>query len=139
MPLQDSRTRSSATIAHAWVAAANAQDGDRLAALSSPDIEIVGPRGSARGIAVLHDWLRRSGLTLETTRTFAGDSHVVMAHRGTWQTAGTTDISSADVSSSFDIQGGCVARYQRFDDLPTALAAAGLDESHEVAPQGGLA
>lgn len=122
----------SAVIAHAWVEAANAQDADSLTALSSSEIEIVGPRGTARGIAVLCGWLLRAGLTLETTRTFTGDSHTVMAHRGTWRTPDTTAVSVADVASAFHIQNGRVARYQRFDDLQTALTSVGLDESHEI-------
>lgn len=138
MDIEDRNTQPAATIAHAWVAAANAQDADRLAALSSPQIEIVGPRGSARGVEILRVWLLRAGLTLETTRTFARDSHVVMAHRGTWQTPDTTNPSSADISSGFDVEGGCVVRYQRFDDVQTALASAALDESHEITSQGAL-
>jgi hypothetical protein len=129
---EDVQMHESATIAEAWVAAANGQDAERLVALSSPDIEIVGPRGTARGVAVLRDWLQRAGLTLETTRSFTRGSHVVLAHRGTWRTPGTTAVSSADMASRFDIQDGRVARYQRFDDLQAALAAAGLDESHET-------
>jgi hypothetical protein len=61
-----------------------------------------------------------------------------MAHRGTWHTPGTIDISSANLASRFDIVDGCVARYQRFDDLQNALASAGLDESHEVQSQGDI-
>jgi len=57
---------TSMAVAQAWVNAANACDGDRLTALSDPNVEIVGPRGSARGPAVLRDWLGRAGVTLAT-------------------------------------------------------------------------
>jgi hypothetical protein len=54
-----------------WVAAANAQDIDRLLELSDPDIEIVGPRGTGSGHQLLREWAAHAGLTLETLRTFA--------------------------------------------------------------------
>jgi hypothetical protein len=66
----------------AWQDAANRQDVEQLLALSDPKIEIVGPRGVARGHQVLTEWLSRAGLTLETFRTFAKDGVVVMAQRG---------------------------------------------------------
>lgn len=115
-----------------WVDAANARDVARLDAVSSPDIEIVGPRGSVRGVHVLREWLDRAGLTLETIRTFARGSDVVLAQRGTWKTPGTTTTSSADVASWFRIHEGRVAGYQRFDDLQAALDSAGLKAGHEI-------
>jgi hypothetical protein len=126
------RRRDAVTVAHAWVAAVNAVDADGLAALSAADIEIVGPRGSVRGVDVLREWLLRAGIALETTRTFAGVSDVVLAHRATWQTPGTATPSSADVASWFQIQEGRVARYQRFDDLQSAIAASGLEPTDEI-------
>lgn len=120
------------SVALAWVAAANAQDVDRLETLSSADIEIVGPRGAARGAHVLREWLARAGLTLDTTRVFAQGSDVVLQQRGTWQPSGATMASSADVGSWFRIHDGRVARYQRFDNLQAALAAAGLELAHAI-------
>ena len=54
-----------------WVEAANREDAHRLEELSSPEIEIVGPRGTVRGAAILQEWRGRAGLTLETRRGFA--------------------------------------------------------------------
>ena len=64
-------TSSSAAVALAWIDAANRQDVEALVALSSPEIEIVGPRGSVRGTSVSEDWIARAGLVLENRRTFA--------------------------------------------------------------------
>ena len=120
-------------VAHAWVEAANRQDGDGLAALSSPDIEIVGPRGSVRGAAVLREWLTRAGLTLENRRTFARNGTVVVEQRGVWRSAETEgEASEADVASRFEVEGGRVVAYERFDNLSAALAAAGLGEADET-------
>jgi hypothetical protein len=41
---EEARIQDSASVALAWVAAANAHDADRLDAVSNVDIEIVGPR-----------------------------------------------------------------------------------------------
>ncbi len=46
---------SPVAITQAWQDAANRQDIDRLVALSEPDIEIVGPRGSGHGHQLLRD------------------------------------------------------------------------------------
>src|SRR3712207_7719526 len=55
----------------AWHEAVNRGDVDALLALSDDEIEIGGPRGSARGSAVLRDWLERAGIRLEPCRWFA--------------------------------------------------------------------
>jgi hypothetical protein len=44
-----------------WQAASNAEDSDLLLAVSDPQIEIAGPRGSGRGHQMLRDWLVRAG------------------------------------------------------------------------------
>lgn len=121
---------TSSAIAHAWVEAANRQDGDRLTELSSPDIEIVGPRGSVRGTAVLREWLTRAGLTLESKRTFVRGGTVVVEQYGVWRSVETGEAAGeASVASRFEVEGGRIVAYERFDDLGAALTAAGLEES----------
>ena len=68
-----------------WLDAANRQDVDALLALSDPDIEVVGPRGSARGHQALREWLARAGLALETRRAFSRADVVVLAQHGVWR------------------------------------------------------
>ena len=120
------------TVVRDWIDAANRQDTDALLALSDPDVEIVGPRGSVRGAAVLRDWLARAGLTLKTKRAFARGGAVVVEQRGVWRSAETGgEASEADVASRFEVEGGRVVAYERFDDLGAALAAAGLGEADE--------
>ena len=66
---------NSVTLVQAWQDAANTQNVDRLIALSDPNIEIVGPRGSGYGHQLLREWLGRAGLRLEMLRVFArGDA-----------------------------------------------------------------
>jgi hypothetical protein len=46
----------------AWHEALNAGDAERVASLSHPEVEIGGPRGSARGRQVLKDWVGRANV-----------------------------------------------------------------------------
>jgi hypothetical protein len=120
------------TIAHAWIDAVNCVDAERLERLSSSDIEIRGPRGSVRGTEVLRDWLARAGARFENRRVFERGETVVVEQRGTWRSVETGDVIGATtVASLFKVQNSRVVAYERFDDLGTALAAAGLDESDE--------
>jgi hypothetical protein len=120
-------------LVRAWQGAANRQDSDRLVELSAPEIEIVGPRGSARGHQVLRDWLGRAGLTLTTHRVFARSTIVVAAQHGVWRSAETGEvIGEADLATCFQVDGQHIARVARYDDLAAALAAAGLDDGDEM-------
>lgn len=119
--------------ATAWQEAVNAQDEALLLLLSHPDVDLVGPRGTAQGHEVLAAWLGRAGLYLETTRTFAGGDAVVFAQRGVWRSLETNEApGEAEVASSFVVRDGQVAEIARYDTLAEALARAGLSEADEV-------
>lgn len=120
------------TLVQAWQNAANERDAARLVALSSPDIELIGPRGSARGHTVLRDWLERAGAHLATQRTFARGGVVVVAQRATWRSLDTGDaLGEASVASCFHVANELVARVGRYDTLGGALAAGGLGYADE--------
>ena len=109
-----------------WLRASNRQDIERLLALSDPNIELVGPRGSGFGQQLLLDWLRRAGLTLQTRRTFARGDAVVMAQHGVWRSPDTGTVGEADVASRFRVSGGLVVQFARHDDITVALREAAL-------------
>ena len=120
-------------VALAWVDAANRNDPDALVALSAPDVEVVGPRGSVRGAAVLREWVARAGLTLGTRRAFTRGDAVVLEQRAVWRSPETGEVvGEADVASRFRVEGGRVAAYERHDALGAALRAAGLGEPDEA-------
>ena len=122
-----------AVVVRRWIEAANERDIDRLAELSSPDIEIVGPRGSGFGIDLLRDWLNRAGLTLQSKRTYERDGSVVVEQHGVWRSIETNEfVGEADVASRFRVEEERVVSFERYDDLGTALAAAGLEASDET-------
>ena len=125
---------SSFEVAQAWQQAANQQDSERLVALSDPNIEVVGPRGSGFGHQLLRDWLGRAGLTLTTQRAFGRGSTLVLAQHAIWHSSeGADTTSERDVASRFDVEGGRVVRFARYDSLAEALAAAGLSEADAIA------
>jgi hypothetical protein len=120
-------------IVAAWQQAANDQDRERLLALSDPNIEVVGPRGSGYGHQLLRDWLGRAGLTLTTLRAFGRGDTVVLAQHGVWRSVETGAVAGeGDLASRFDVDGGRVVRFARYDSLDEALAAAGLSGADEI-------
>ena len=121
------------TTATAWQEAVNAQDETLLLQLSHPDIELVGPRGTAQGHEILVTWLERAGLTLETRRVFAKGDAVVFSQYGVWRSLEAGELQGeAEVASSFLVQDGQVTEIARYDTLAEALAHASLSEADEV-------
>ena len=121
----------------AWHGALNAGDAERVASLAHPEVEIGGPRGSARGRQVLKDWVGRANIRLEPLRWFKrGGTTVVVEEAATWSDAGTGEtIGEATVATVFELDGGLVTGIFRYDGLEEALRGAGLDGSDEIRPE----
>ena len=120
----------------AWHEALNAGDAERLAVLSHPDVEVGGPRGSARGRQVLKDWVGRANVRLEPLRSFQRAGAVVVEEAATWRDAGTGEtVGEATVATVFALDRGMVAGIFRYDGLEEALRSAGLDGSDEIRSQ----
>lgn len=119
----------------AWHVTLNAGDAERLAALSHPEVEIGGPRGSARGRQVLKDWVGRANVRLEPLRAFQSGGTVVVEEAATWRDAQNGEkVGEATVATVFALDGGLVSGIFRHDDLEGALRSAGLDETDRVRP-----
>ena len=116
-----------------WHEALNAGDAERLAALSHPEVEVGGPRGSARGRQVLKDWVGRANVRLEPLRLFGRGPTVVVEEAATWRDAQTGEpAGEAAVATVFVLDGGLVARIVRHEGLEDALRDAGLARSDRV-------
>ncbi|HMN30474.1 MAG TPA: nuclear transport factor 2 family protein [Caldilineaceae bacterium] len=127
------RSKDPATIVQAWQEAVNAQDVDTLLALSDPQIEIAGPRGSGFGHQLLRDWLARAGLQLTSQRRFGCGPVVVVAQQAVWHAAENGAVTGeAAIASLFRVDGERVVYFRRFDELAEALAAAGLTTADEL-------
>ena len=113
-------------VVRAWHEAVNRGDADALVALCDEDIEVGGPRGSARGRAVLRDWLDRSGIQLAPRRWFASPAELVVEQVATWRGPDGAATDPQIIASSFAVARGRVMRTIRYGSLEEALAATGL-------------
>ena len=117
----------------AWHEALNAGDAESVASLAHPEVEVGGPRGSARGRQVLKDWVGRANVRLEPLRTFQRAGTVVVEAAATWRDAGTGEaVGMATVATVFALDRGMVAGIFRHDGLEEALRDAGLDGPDEI-------
>jgi ketosteroid isomerase-like protein len=113
----------------AWHEALNSGDVERLLALSHPDVEVGGPRGSAHGTRILREWMDRADIRLEPGRTFDRAGTVVVEQGAEWRSADPGNVQT--VASVFVVSDGLVTSVVRYPELASALRAADLDEPHE--------
>ena len=123
---------SPVSVVQAWLDAVNSQNIDRLIALSDPNIEIIGPRGSGYGHQLLRDWLGRAGLHLESLRVFARSDAIVVEQHGVWRSVETGEVAGErDIASRFRVDGERIVQFARYDSLSVALEEAGLTFADE--------
>lgn len=132
------KLQEAAEIVRTWEKTVNTAELGRLLDLSHPEIELVGPRGSAFGREVLKDWLARAGLSLETQRSFARGETVVNEQLGVWRDLTTGDVMTGDVvsqaklASHYRVEHGQVSYVARYNTLQEAFEQSGLGEADEV-------
>ena len=120
-------------IVEAWHEALNAGDVDRLVALSHPDIEVGGPRGTGRGAQLLREWVDRANIRLNPRRVFHRADTVVVEQEAEWSSADPGQVTGSQaVSSVFVVRDGQIMCVVRYPDLADALRAVNLDESYET-------
>jgi ketosteroid isomerase-like protein len=107
----------------AWHAALNAADTDRLLALSTPDVEVGGPRGAGSGADLLRDWVIRARIQLEPVRWQSGPTTVVVEEKARWATEGGQLTEPQTLASVFRLRDGQVSSVIRFEDFDAALAS----------------
>lgn len=116
-----------------WHEALNDGDIERLVALSAPDVEMGGPRGTVHGAQILREWVDRANIRLEPRRVLHRARMVVVEQDAEWRSPDTGEVASRQtVASVFAVRDGLVASVVRYGDLADALRAADLDESDEV-------
>lgn len=117
----------------AWEEAVNTRNLPRVLHCSDPDIELIGPKGVAKGHDALANWLTQVGVSLDTQRCFASGHAVVHAQLAYWHDQQTGEVvSERPVSTHYRVQEGRVALVARYDELQEALTQAGLSEADEV-------
>jgi ketosteroid isomerase-like protein len=110
----------------AWHEALNEGDVERLLALCSEDVEVGGPLGSARGSQALRDWFERAGLRLELTAFLQRSEVVVVTQEAEWPSDTALASEPQAVASVFRVRHGVIVSVFRYDDLESALVAAGI-------------
>jgi ketosteroid isomerase-like protein len=113
-----------AAMLDAWHAAANAGDVEALVALAAEDVEVGGPRGSARGHALVREWYGRTAIRLRVLQTFADGDVAVVEQAAVW--GAVEGAPEAVIATLFEARDGKFVRIVRYDTLSEALAAAGL-------------
>ena len=120
------------TIEH-WHRAVNAGAAVRAGALCAADVEVGGPRGSARGRGLLVDWVRHAGIRLEPVRWFCGTAGVVVEQDARWIDPDTGRLGDpVRLATAFGVSDGQISRVLRHPDTPAALAVFGLGPADEV-------
>jgi hypothetical protein len=115
------------TVIARWQAAVSAADFEGLRALSTDDIEIVGSRGAGSGIPFAEDWVRKTGIGLQTMRAFPHGEIVVVEQTARWPAgADSAEAPERVIATMFTVRGERIARAVRYEDLASALAAAGF-------------
>jgi ketosteroid isomerase-like protein len=123
-------------VVHAFERAVNAGHADQVVALATPDVEVGGPRGRGHGTELLREWVERAGIRLRTRRVFERGGVIVTEQVAHWGGADGDEGEPAEqhiVATEFVVRDGRIASVVRYDDLETALSAAGLRNADEVA------
>ena len=120
-------------VVEAWQNAASAKDVEGLLAVSDPNIEVVGPRGSAHGHQILREWIRRAGLQLHLRRAFVRGDVVVVEQDAVWHSVETgAKLSESVIASVFHVADERVTYFSRHETLESALEEAELTEDDAV-------
>ncbi|MDQ3547744.1 MAG: nuclear transport factor 2 family protein [Chloroflexota bacterium] len=119
-------------IVRAWHEAVNAGDTERLADLVANDVEIGGPHGSTYGLAVLIDWVGRTGIQMQPTDWYQRGETIIVCQRATWRSEDGEPGVPQNVGSVFIVRDNRIGSILRYADLSGAFAATGLSETDRV-------
>ncbi|MGI8721805.1 MAG: nuclear transport factor 2 family protein [Geodermatophilaceae bacterium] len=112
----------------AWHDVVRDRDLEALAALVHSDVEVGGPKGSGHGSDLIREWVEGSGIELEIESFLQRGLTFVVGQTATWPDpeaeGGRTE--PVPVASVFVVQGARISKVLRFDDVDTALEAAGF-------------
>lgn len=127
---------SPVTVVQIWHDALNAGDVERVMARVTPDVEVAGPRGSARGADQVREWVTRAGIRMVPTQWYAGGDQVVVQEETAWTLPDGTLSEPMLLAAAFQVAGDRVARIARYSDLGAALNATGLQPTDMVDIEG---
>jgi hypothetical protein len=129
-------SNSALSVVQKWHNALNSAQVDEMIALVHPQVEIGGPRGSARGSQVVREWFGRANVRLLPLRWFDGGNQIVVEELGEWLSPETGQVTgSQQVATVFQVNDeGLITRIVRHDALAAALEDVCLLLEDEVSP-----
>jgi hypothetical protein len=119
-----------------WHDALNEGNIERLMERVAPDVEVAGPRGSARGADQVRDWMVRAGIRMVPTDWFARGDQVVVQEEAAWTMPDGTLSEPMLLAAAFQVTNGRVSRIARYSDVGAALNATGLQPSDSLNLEG---
>ena len=106
----------------------NAQDVDGVLSVTDPNVELISPGKSAAGHETLAEWVKESGMQLETVNKYAKGNRVIFEQlakkRG--------QSGESHIFNYFEMDDRKIHRIGRFDELDEAFGESGLSESDQV-------
>jgi ketosteroid isomerase-like protein len=129
-------TQTPLEVVRIWHDALNEGDVERLLAHVAPDVEVAGPRGSARGADQVQEWVARAGIRMVPTAWYARGDHIVAEEETSWSMPDGTLSEPMLIATAFQVTDGRVSRITRYSDVGAALNATGLQPSDGVAVEG---
>lgn len=115
-------------IADQWTTRANEKDSKGVLEVSDPHIELIGPRGAAEGHDILEQWIKESGIQMETQGHYAKNNEVICVQKATWENQNGHVI----LYTFMEIKNGKVHRLGRYDTLDDAFGQCQLSEEDKV-------
>ncbi len=103
-----------------WHDAVNAGNVRRALVLCAPDVEVGGPRGTARGTEVMRVWLTRSGIELEPQEPLVErDGRIVVRELARWRSpdapAAVPTLEPAVTWVVFEVSDGLIRSVHRYE------------------------
>lgn len=106
----------------------NAQDVDGVLSVTDHNVELISPGKSAAGHETLAEWVKESGMQLETVNKYAKGNRVIFEQlakkRG--------QSGESHIFNYFEMDDRKIHRIGRFDELDEAFGESGLSESDQV-------
>lgn len=116
----------------AWHDAVNRQHIDEAPRLTTPDVRVGGPRGSAAGHEVLADWIRHAGIELTPTAIARGGHAHYARQLARWPgNPEARDNAPIEACTAFGVTDGridSVLRYETIDEATAALSDQATEE-----------
>jgi ketosteroid isomerase-like protein len=125
-------TQTSLEVVRTWHDALNEGEVERLLAHVTPDVEVAGPRGSARGAEQVQEWVARAGIRMVPTAWYVRGDQVVAQEETSWTMPDGTYSEPMLIATAFQVTDGRVSRIARYSDIGAALNATGLEPSDGV-------